>query len=335
MQRNKSLIHRIGRAELVALAVMISALAVPYLVTGAATVSVMTQFMIGMMGALSVYIMLRMDLMIFAVPAFMAVGGYAAAILSVRHDVTDLFTLALVAFGLPFLVAIPLGFLVLRMRGVYFVLVTFVIAEIMPLLLFETPGLTGGSNGISGLPAVTVFGHAIEDNNSVLLMCTGLALLATVITVALTRYYRPQFESIRENEVLAQSLGLVVWKYKVIGFCFSAGIAGLAGFALAEMLMTAHPSSFSALSSVNYVAYTVVGGQGSILGPIVGAALLVWASNVFSLHGEISQGMFGILLMLAVIFAKEGLVGTLQKLLTVPSSKSAPAVDLSKEGKTA
>lgn len=334
MRRPASLVSRIGRSELLALAVMIAALLVPVVSTNAATISVATQIMIAIMGALSVYIMLRMDLMVFAVPAFMAVGGYSAALLSVRQDVTDLFVLAAVAFGLPFLIAIPVGLLVLRMRGVYFVLVTFVIAEIMPLLLFETPGLTGGSNGVPGLPAVTLFGRTIEDNNAVLLMCTGLAFAATLITVALTRYFRPQFESIRENEILAQSLGLVVWKYKVYGFCVSSGIAGLAGFGLAEMLMTAHPSSFSAMSSVNYVAYTVVGGQGSILGPIMGAALLVWASNLFSLHGEISQGLFGILLMLAVLFAKGGIVGALHRLPAWLPSRS-DATDLSRRGRAA
>ncbi|OZI75106.1 branched-chain amino acid ABC transporter permease [Bordetella genomosp. 12] len=313
MSKNR-LIDRIGKPEGVALLVMAAALVLPAVLSDAAAVSVLTHFMIASMGALSVYIMLRMDLMFFAVPAFMAVGGYAAAILSARHDVTDLFALTATAFGLPFLLAIPLGLLVLRMRGVYFVLVTFVLAEIMPLVLFETPGFTGGSNGISGLPAVTVFGgaHAVESNNAVLLLATGLALLATLLTVAITCYFRPQFDSIREDEVLAQSVGLPVARYKIIGFCFAAGIAGLAGFALVEMLMTAHPTSFSAMSSVNYVAYAIVGGQSSILGPLLGAGFLVWAADLFSLQGEISQGLFGVVLMLAVIFAKGGLVGLIQ-----------------------
>ncbi len=309
------LIHRIGPAESAALAAMALALVLPALLSDAAAVSVLTHFMIAAMGALSVYIMLRMDLMFFAVPAFMAVGGYAAAILSARHDVTDLFALTATAFGLPFLLAIPLGLLVLRMKGVYFVLVTFVLAEIMPLVLFETPGFTGGSNGIAGLPAVTLAGgkYAIESNNAVLWLATGLALLAVVLTVALTRYFKPQFDSIREDEVLAQSVGLAVARYKIIGFCFAAGIAGLAGFALVEMLMTAHPTSFSAMSSVNYVAYAIVGGQSAILGPLLGAGVLVWAANLFSLQGEISQGLFGIVLMLAVVFAKGGLIGLIRQ----------------------
>lgn len=314
MQKS-NLIRIVGRSESIALAVMALALILPAIMTDAAAVSVLTQFMIASMGALSVYIMLRMDLMFFAVPAFMAIGGYAAAILSARHDITDLSILTVTAFGLPFLLAIPLGLLVLRMKGVYFVLVTFVLAEIMPLILFETPGFTGGSNGIAGLPAVTVFGdtYAIESNNAVLMLAAGLALLSVMLTVALTRYFKSQFDSIREDEVLAQSVGLAVARYKIIGFCFAAGIAGLAGFALVEMLMTAHPSSFSAMSSVNYVAYAIVGGQSAILGPLVGAGILVWAANLFSLQGEISQGLFGLVLMLAVVFAKGGLIGLIQQ----------------------
>nr|WP_042673671.1 branched-chain amino acid ABC transporter permease [Methylobacterium sp. B34] len=334
MERRPSLLQRAGAAELAALAAMAASLALPLVTDDAATVSVITQFTIAVMGALSVFIMLRMDLLTFAVPAFMAVGGYTAAILSVRHGVTELIPLAAAAFGIPFLIAIPLGVLVLRMRGVYFVLVTFVIAEIMPLLLFETPGFTGGSNGISGLPAVTVFGRPVESKLAVLSLCTALALMATLATVVLTRRFRPQMESIRENELLARSFGLLAWKYKIYGFCVSAGIAGLAGFCLAEMLMTAHPSSFSAISSVNYVAYVIVGGQASILGPIVGAALLVFASNVFSLHGEVSQGLFGILLMLSIVFAKGGLVGLVSKLRARPRAP-VPAAALPSAGRSA
>lgn len=323
-QGKPSLLKRIGGAELTAILVMLAMLALPLWINGAALVSMLTMFMIAMMGALSVYIMLRMDLMFFAVPAFMAIGGYTAAILSARYDITNVFALTTASFLVPFLVAAPIGLLILRMKGVYFVLVTFVLAEIMPLILFETPSLTGGSNGISGLPAVTIGENFyIETNGAVLSLATCLALLAILITVGVTRRLRNQFDAIRENEVLAQSLGMKPWIYKVVGFCVASGIAGLGGFALVEMLMTAHPSSFSAMSSVNYVAYAIVGGYTSILGPMLGAALLVWATNIFSLHGELSPGMFGILLMFAVIFARNGLVGVIASAWGKISGKSA------------
>lgn len=306
------ILQRVGAAELFCLVVLLASFAVPLFSNSPSLLSISTQIMIGIMGAFSVYIMMRMDLMSFAVPAFMAVGGYSAAILSLRFGVVDVVTLAALCFLIPVLIALPLGWLVLRLRGVYFVLVTFVVAEIVPLLLFETPSLTGGSNGLAGIPAPTLFGTALEDNQSVLALAIGLTIVAALITIGVTRRYKQHFSAIEEDPILAQSLGLVVWRYKVIGFCVAAGVAGLGGFALVNMLLTAHPSSFSAISSVNYIAYAIVGGKASILGALIGSTVLVWASNLFSFQGEYSQGLFGLLLIFVVLVAKGGIVGLIQ-----------------------
>lgn len=311
----------VGTAELACLALITGSFAVPMITTNASTLSLLTQIMIAVIGAQSVFIMMRMDLMTFAVPGFMAVGGYAAAIISSRYGMTDLIALTALSFVLPALIALPLGWMVLRLQGVYFVLVTFVVAEIVPLLLFETPALTGGSNGLAGIPAPSFFGLLMEDNRAILQLAIGVTLLSAVITVYVTRRYRKQFAAIEEDPVLAQSLGLVVWRYKVIGFCVAAGISGLGGFVLVNMLLTAHPSSFSAISSVNYIAYAIVGGKTSILGPLVGSTLLVWASNFFSFQGPYSQGLFGLLLMLAVLMAKGGIIGMLQAFGTLVARK--------------
>jgi branched-chain amino acid transport system permease protein len=108
----------------------------------------------------------------------------------------------------------------------------------------------------------------------------------------------------------------VVWRYKVLGFVVAAGLAGMAGFSLVNMLLTAHPTSFSSSSSVNYIAYTIVGGRGSMLGPVVGSVLLVWMSNVFSNQGQYSQGLFGLLIIIVTLVARGGIVGTLANLVT-------------------
>ena len=258
--------------------------------------------------------MLRMDLMTFAVPAFMAMGAYSAAIVGLRTGYTDTIALTALSFAVPALVALPLGALVLRLRGVYFVLVTFLLAQITQLLLFETPKLTGGPNGLVGMPVTTLFGVALGDNRAVLCLALCMALLATVITMVVTRYYRQHFAAIKENQILAESLGLVVWHYKMLGFVVAAGLAGMAGFSLLNMLLTAHPSSFSAMSSVDYIAYTIVGGAGSMLGPVVGSTLLVTATNIFSNRGEYSTGFFGLLIIIVVLAMKDGIVGTALKL---------------------
>lgn len=312
---SSSILRRIGFGECLSLAVILLAFLVPVFATNPMIFSVTNQIMIAATAAFSVYIMLRMNLMTFAVPTFMALGGYAVAILGLRFGVTDVVLLAAVAFLVPALLALPLGALVLRLRGVYFVLVTFVLTEITQLALFETPGFTGGSNGLVGMPAVTFFGLAMVDNRAVLQVTIGLCLVAALVTAAVTARFRQHFAAIEENELLAQSLGLVVWHYKALGFAVAAGVSGLAGFALVNMLLMAHPTSFSPLSSVNFIAYAIIGGKASMFGPVVGAAVLVFASDLFAIKGEYSQFLFGFLLVAVVLLARDGIVGSIERLL--------------------
>lgn len=301
--------NRLSRLDVCGVLLLLPLALVPFVTTNQFYYSLMNQVLIGLMAALSVYIMLKMDLLSFAVPAFMAIGGYAAAI-AAKAGTTDLLMLLALSFAVPALVALPLGALVLRLKGVYFVLVTFVFNEILQLAIFETPVLTGGSNGIAGLPAVKFFGLALGTNQMVVITTVAMAIIAMLVTLAVTHRFRPEFAAIEENETLAESLGLVAWKYRTIGFVAAAGVAGLAGFALVNMLLTAHPSSFSSFSAVNYIAYTLVGGRGSLLGQVLGSGLLVWTSNVFSSHGEYSAGLFGLLIIAVVMIAPAGIVGT-------------------------
>lgn len=304
----------LGGHEKITLLVLALAFAVPLLVRNPQILSQTNLILIAATAALGVYIMLRMDLMSFAVPAFMAIGGYTVALMGIRLGITDVILLGVAAFTLPALCAIPLGWLILRLKGVYFVLVTFVLTEICQLLLFEAAPLTGGANGLVGMPAVTFFGRELADNSDVLIVTTGLAFAGFLITALVTRYFRYEFAAIEKNDMLAESLGLACWKYKAFAFSIAAGVSGLAGFALVNMLMTAHPTSFSPMSSVNYITYAIVGGKGSILGTLIGAALLVSATDLFALRGEISPGLYGLLIIVTTMLARGGVVGLAQSL---------------------
>src|SRR6201996_2930026 len=156
----------LGWPELTALVLLALGFVGPSLTRSVQVYSVLNQAYVGVVAALSVWIMLRMNLLSFATPAFMAIGGYAVAIAG-EYNITDAFLMTAAAFILPALVAIPLGALVLRLRGTYFVLVTFVLSQIMQLLLFMTPALTGGSNGIAGVAPVTLFGSEMGSNRLV------------------------------------------------------------------------------------------------------------------------------------------------------------------------
>ncbi len=297
---------------------------VPFVTSNPLYFSLAHQVVIGLIAAFGVYIMLRMDLLSFTVPAFMAFGGYAAAILA-RSGTTNVLCLLAIAFVVPALVAIPLGALVLRLKGTYFIFVTYIFNEILQLIFFETPDLTGGSDGIPGVPPATLFGMQLFSNRSLLLVTVLVGLVAASITLAVTHRFRAEFSSIEENETLAQSLGVAVWKYRTLGFIASAGVSGLAGFALVNQLSTAHPSSFSSFSAINYIAYVFIGGRRTMLGAVVGSVLLVLMANAFSSEAQYSAGLFGLLLIASVMVAPGGLVGLGQKLVQRLLAMARPA----------
>lgn len=305
----------LGSHDWITLALVALAFIIPLVSVNPQILSQTNLILIAATGALGVYIMQRLDLMSFAVPSFMAIGGYTVAVLSLRVGITDVFVLGICAFVVPALCAIPLGSLILKLKGVYFVLVTFVLSEIVQLLLFELEPLTGGANGLVGMPVVTIFGMELWDNSHVLLTTCGLAFTGFVITAVFTRWFRYEFAAIETNDVLAESLGLAAWKYKAMAFAVAAGVSGFAGFALVNMLMTAHPTSFAPMSSVSYITYTIVGGKRTILGTLVGAILLVSATDYFALSGEMSPGLFGLLIIVVTLVARGGVVGVATNIL--------------------
>lgn len=287
---------------------------VPFITKDPQLNSLTYQIAIGVSAAMSIYIMLRLGLLSFMVPAFMALGGYAAAMLA-KAGTTDLLLLMGISIIVPALVAIPLGALVLRLKGVYFIFVTFIFNEILQLVIFETPDLTGGSNGIAGVPPATFFGTDLGSPSLLILVTVIICLVGSVCTLVVTERFRPEFTSIDENETLTESLGVAVWKYRTIGFIASAAVSGLAGFALVNMLSTAHPSSFASWSVNNYIAYVFVGGRGSILGVVLGSILLIVMTNFFSSYANLSAGMYGLLLVVVMMIAPGGIVGTCRRLL--------------------
>ncbi|MEI8399630.1 MAG: branched-chain amino acid ABC transporter permease [Alcaligenaceae bacterium] len=298
---------------IISLLMIAASLYIPLFSTNLLAYSVLNQIMMVLPAALSVFLMLRMDLLSFAVPAFMCLGGYAAALCAMKLS-TNVFVLIAISFIVPMLAAIPIGAMILKLRGVYFVLVTYVMAEILQLVLVEFPELTGGTNGLTDLPASTIFGAAIISNQAILIVAILTALLAAVVTFFAILKYHKQFDAIRENELLARSLGLVVWHYKAIGFALAAGLAGLSGYSVVNMLLTAHPSSFTSISGVNYIAYAYIGGQAVMLGSLIGSTLLVWATNYFRVGGEYSPGMLGLLIIVVVLVSRGGIYATLLNL---------------------
>lgn len=295
-------------AEIVAIIALVVLLIVPLPKQNLHLISQLNQMVTVLGAALSVYVMLRLKLLNFGTPAFMAIGGYAAALTAI-HLTPNVVVLILVSLVVPALAAIPFGLITMRLRGTYFALVSFLIGQVVYLLIIATDAL-GGTNGLTGIPAPTLGNQRLADAISGLRIGTVGSLIAIFLVIAFTVINGRRIDSLRSNEVLATSLGLRNWPLRLGSFVLAGAVAGVSGFLVVNTLTTAHPSSFSTLSGVNYVAYVVVGGAGSVLGPLVGTALLVYLIVQFASEGVYAGALLGGLLILTSLFLPRGITGS-------------------------
>jgi branched-chain amino acid transport system permease protein len=315
------------KLDVTSVALQLPLVVVPFVTANPMASSLTYQFAIGISAAMAIYIMLRMGLLSFMVPAFMAVGGYAGAILA-KSGTTDLLLLLAIAFVVPALIAIPLGAMVLRLKGIYFIFVTFLFNEMLQLIIFETPTLTGGAKGITAVPPATLLGWDMGSPKLLVAVTVMIGIVASLCTLGVTQRFRAEFTAIQENETLTESLGVAVWKYRTIGFVVSGGVAGCAGLAMVNMLATAHPSSFASWSVNNYIAYAFVGGRGTMLGMVVGSITLIAMTNLFAGYAQLSAGLFGILLIVVMMGLPDGIVGSCVKLVEHRRARMSSATKL-------
>jgi branched-chain amino acid transport system permease protein len=204
---------------------------------------------------------------------FMAIGAYVTAILSVNHGVPDLLTIPLggLAAGV---VGFLFGFPALRLAGVYLALATFALAVIVPSLATSFGDLTGGPEGILlDLPTSPV--GALTPDKWLYYVTWAIAAVLFAAGVIFVRGRRGRaLRAIRENELAAVSTGIGLARYKTLAFGVSAFYAGVAGSLYAILNFIVTPGTFQITLSILLLAGLVIGGAGSFLGVLVGAAFV-------------------------------------------------------------
>jgi branched-chain amino acid transport system permease protein len=260
--------------------------------------------------ALSLYVTLSCAMLSLANAAFMGIGAYTAALLTI--DANWPFWAVLPAGALAAAaVAVPLGLPILRLRGVFLAIATIGFGEVIRIVALSVP-LTGGALGIPSIPAKTTWWQI------------ALALLA--ISYLLWHVERSRlghaFAAIRQDELVAASLGINVTAHKLIAFVLGAFIAGLAGGLSAHLTHLISPSDFGFSRAVDILVYAVVGGTGAFWGAFPGAALLTllpeWLRVVAGFQAAHHLGAFdlrqivtGAITLLVIIFFPSGISGTL------------------------
>jgi branched-chain amino acid transport system permease protein len=259
--------------------------------------------------------------------AFFGIGAYTSTLLLVNARVTPWVGMLLGGF-LAALVAAVVGYVFVRARGIYFILLTLAFAEILRIVVSNTLSVAGieigGSSGLN----VPLLGSAplqfqFERKEpyyliAVAMMVGGLAL-AHAVKVSKLGYY---LAAIRQDPDAAQAVGVDVVKYKVLSLALSGFLMGLGGTYYAQLFLTVDPERVLGASlSVDIYMIVQVGGAGTVLGPLIGAVVLVPMAEIVRVYfGAGVQGvhliLYGVILILVVGFMPHGIHGALVRGLT-------------------
>ncbi len=259
--------------------------------------------------ALSMNLMLRIGQLSLAHGAFMGLGAYTSALLTLRLKAPA--PLAFVAAGLAVaLVAALIGPIFLRIRGVYFVLLTFAFGEVVDLLFVSWVEVFGGNNGLYGIPKPNLFGVAVTTKPAFYLLALALAAVTFLVVRAVFRsQIGAVIASLDDNELLGRSIGIDAPRYRLAVFTFSGFLAGLAGSFYAHYLTFISPEAFGFWTPVNLVVINVLGGIASPWGPLLGSLLLVPLPEILRDARQYQVLLYGLLLMAFLLFLPNGLVG--------------------------
>ena len=263
--------------------------------------------------ALSWDMLLRTGQISFGIAGLFGIGGYAACIFQVFTGVNPLISILFGALAAG-VIALLLGLATLQLRGMYFAIITLATAEIFRVIIRNLPDTwTGGAMGIvlptaifNGDPALTYW------------LVLAIALLTIVLSEVFNRS-RIHFAitTIRNDEIVAMSSGIDIFKYLVFIFVSTSMIQGLAGAAYAEVYGSVNPEgTFSATFSLLPLAMALFGGMHTTWGPVIGALILGLASEYLKLY--IPYGyliVYGLIIILVILFLPRGIMGLIKNLM--------------------
>jgi branched-chain amino acid transport system permease protein len=248
----------------------------------------------------------------FGHAGFFSIGAYTAAIAAHTLHLSSWLGM-IAALLLCALVGLGIGFPALRLRGHYLALVTLGFGEIVLLVATNWESLTGGAFGMHDYGTFTgVSGDMVvqRQQDYVIVAAVALASLALLLWITRRTSAGPAFRAIREDQVLAASLGINTTYYKLLAFSLSAGFAGLAGSLYAYYIQLVSPSVGASSQSALVIGMAVFGGIGTIWGPFLGGILLFSITEGLRFVGVVYNLIaVGAVMIVFVIFVPRGLAG--------------------------
>ena len=254
-------------------------------------------------------------LLSFGQAAFFGGGAYTAGLLAQRAGVPYPLN-ALAAAVVAGLVAVPLMGLAIRRRGIYFAMITLAFGQMVFYVINEWRSLTGGENGVQGIPRQALGGLNISSSLTYYYAAFPLIVLGLLLCWRIVRSpFGRVLLAIRENDVRTQTLGYWVIRYKLLAAVLSCALSGFAG----GIWVINH--GFVALDAVHWttsgqvVIMVLLGGMGTRLGPLVGAALFLLLRDFLSTWTDAWGVVTGVIFIVVILIFRQGIVGTIEHLL--------------------
>ena len=257
--------------------------------------------------------------------AFMSVGAYTAANLAVKLDLP--FWITLPAGGLmAALIGALVGIPSLRIKGLYLAIATLASQLIIEWVINHTPAISGGAQASIEVPRPTVLGHHLKTQGELYYFLLFFAVLAIVATLNLVRSRIGRaFVAIRDQDIAAEIIGIDIFRYKLLAFAISSFYAGVCGVLYTYYFGIANYEAFQIVVSIDYLAMIIIGGLGSVLGSVLGAAFVTmlpivirWTVEGFgalfidpgqlpAITASLRLTIFGGLIILFLVLEPEGL----------------------------
>lgn len=306
-------------------------LAIPFVSVGSGT-EFTADILIFAIMAVGLYVQIGLlGLVNFGFSAFFGLGGYLGALLMMRLTPSLLPSLALTILATAAIAGV-VGWVALKTREIAFTMLTLTFAQLLYVLAVADDRWTGGVNGLSGVPRPTLPKAIAEPLGLTLRTDAGYYFLVLVVFAlvvffvhTLSRSRLGQvFAGIRENEERMTVLGYATQRYKLAGFVISGAIGGIAGYLNAALFGFVGPGALFWTVSGEAILMVILGGSGSLLGPIAGAALYVGLSHVAVGYTDHWRLFVGLSFIGLVMFAPEGLVKIIRRVLPQAASDTVP-----------
>lgn len=273
--------------------------------------STATLVLITAVGAASLHLIIRIGHISLGHAAFAGVGAYTCVLTSMQFNVP--FPINLIVGGLlPATLALAIGPIILRLSGKYFVLVTFLLGEIIRLAIIEWSSVTGGSSGIFGVPKPF---SAIKTATDLYYFTLVIAVLCIAcMSRILNSQIGRAMDSIRESQKVSECSGIPVLRFKIMIFSIACGFAGIQGGLYAYHLNYIDPTGFSMIQSLNLLMMNVIGGMQSLMATMVGVIFITATPELLRDYVLYQQIIFGIILIIVVAALPGGFADIAEKI---------------------